>query len=252
MVNKKRKYNFPAAQKFPGKFNKNNKDGTLLTKLEWQESEARKWVQGVKEFGDHENDKFSNRASALKNWLKNTQLKFSKSEARELLVRLEAENINDEVQTEDKDEQIDDNADLHSDEEIESMDVATAFEENEEFSGGMEIEDGSQDMFADMETIEPNDKNRAGWEKEEAIKRYLALSDEELMRCDLPDIVSKDNRYLERQKIFVQNLLDTKLESSQDILNQMSQLPECVQNHHLLKDKISHLSKKRKELQERI
>ena len=44
----------------------------------------------------------------------------------------------------------------------------------------------------------------------------------------------------------MQNLLDTKLESSQDILNQMSQLPECVQNHHLLKDKISHLSKKEK------
>ena len=96
---KKKVYNFGDALKFPGKFTKNNKDGTMLTKTKWKEKEARKWVQGVKESGEFENYFFSKRVIYLRSWLNRTFTDVSQTEAKKILVKLEAEDVQDEQQT---------------------------------------------------------------------------------------------------------------------------------------------------------
>ena len=231
---KKKVYNFGDALKFPGKYSKNNKDGTMLTKTKWKEKEARKWVQGVKESGEFEHDFFSLRVKYLRSWLNRTFTDVSQTEAKKILVQLEAEDVQDEQQTE---------VDNGDENESNNDDIT------EESDGEMEVGYDSPDMFEGMdvvEEIERKDKRHEEWEKEEDIKRFLRMSDKELMKSCPPGYVTKDKRYAERQKHFVKEYLDTEFENSQEILNQMTQLPKSVQGHSLLNERLSHLSKMEK------
>ena len=223
---------------FPGKYNKNNKTGTLMTKSEWIEQEARKWFNEMQKIEKYYESPFSFRAMALKHWLQRNLMKMSTIATNELLLLMESEHCEEENDSDGNDS--------------EGLNLESS-DNNEEIQ--MEVDGGdvndSPDMFEgtddDMEVPEAVKKTQTEIfrEKEETVQKFLKLSDQELMENeDLPAFVLKDGRFLDRKTSYVKNFIETF--SSQDILVQMTQLPKYVTEHDLFKDKIKHLSKAEK------
>ena len=111
----------------------------------------------------------------------------------------------------------------------------------------LEIENtGSQDLF----DSDNEDERQKEWEKNETIQRKLQRTDKDLVEseAELPECVKRCHRYKERKEQYIQDIINSKFElsSSQDILQQMSQLPSYVQDHKLLQEKLKHLTKQEK------
>lgn len=245
-MHKKKNYDFPDAIPYPGRFTKNNKKGTMLSRSEWMENEARRWVVGTKDTEEFENMPLGNRVLCMRFWLEKAFKTISKNELTPMLIRLESENVEDEEQTQDVEEDDEDGPTGEEQEPIEE-EPYTQIENMEE---DMDTEyDSSQDMFEGMEVVMenlPKSKKQIECDNEQSIKNFLEMKDDDLMNIEVPDFVLKDKRYLERQEKFVEQILNNQMENSQDILNQMSQLPKCVQDHKLLRNRLGHLSKAEK------
>ena len=227
---------------FPGKHSRNNKNGTLMTKDDWKEQEAKRW------FHDQQSDKydrtpFNRRANLLYHWF-NKSFKMSQIEVNELLLKIESE------ATDQSDES-----------DSEDLNFEAAEDDNEDDLMDIDLDNpsNSPDMFEMSDIEDQVDDSQTGEktrvqkdvEKEKTIQSILKLSDKELVESEsLPEFVLKDSRYLGRKNSFIKNLIDDMFDpetaSSQDILNQMTQLPSYVRDHKLLKDKIDHLSKAEK------
>ena len=60
---------FPDPLKYPGKLNRNNKQGTLLSRNEWLMEEVKKWITHMKINDKYDNTYHSVKARVLHNWL---------------------------------------------------------------------------------------------------------------------------------------------------------------------------------------
>ena len=152
-MHKKKNYDFPDAIPYPGRFTKNNKKGTMLSRTEWMENEARRWVVGTKDTEEFENMPLGNRVLCMRFWLEKAFKTISKNELTPMLIRLESENVEDEEQTQDVEEDDEDGPTGEEQEPIEE-EPYTQIENMEE---DMDTEyDSSQDMFEGMEVVMEN------------------------------------------------------------------------------------------------
>ena len=212
---------------YPGKFNKNNKGGTLKSKSEWKLQETRKWYNEMSKSADYDDTPFYNRSRNFKTWM---DRKMSITEAKQLLIEVESESMQAnggaaELENDEFGEANDDPMDVSVEDLNDSVDMF------EEFERG--IEDNPKSTRKEM-TIE----------KEDTIQKFLSLSDSEILdRDDIPKFVQKDMRFIEKTEKLVQDFVDTNYESSQDILDQMTQIPRYIRDHEALQTKIKHLSK---------
>ena len=232
--------------KFPGLYNKDNKDGTMMSKDEWIKGEIKKWANNLKQSEKYETTPFSERCVCLKNWLQKTFPKTSRVFMKETLMDIEKE-MADET---DK-EQTDDSQDVNNDA-VEMIPVDSL-----EIEDAMDIETREEnddlDMFADSENEEETQNhNIKVRQQEKTIQEYLKWSDSDLVEneAELPDCVKKCERYQNRKKKFIQEYIDSKFDpdlcSSQDILEKMTQLPPYVRDDKLLQDRLKHLTREEK------
>ena len=89
----------PDSLKYPGKLNRNNKCGTLLSRPEWLMEEGKKWITHMKYNDKYDNSYHSVKAKVLHTWLLKTFKKVSWDEVKKLLYDLEA-NIDDDIEIE--------------------------------------------------------------------------------------------------------------------------------------------------------
>ena len=73
---------------YPGKLNRKNKDGTLLTKSDWILAEAKTWFTTVKRDPCYDEAIQHEKVLVLGNWL-NKSFKFATSETKKILVDIE-------------------------------------------------------------------------------------------------------------------------------------------------------------------
>ena len=225
-----KKYDFvtncklPPPPIYPGKYRRNNKLGTVLTKNDWKIQETKKWFQEMSKQDNYDEVPFSNRSRSLKNWMSKTYRGMSTIEANELLLQVEIENTGEPNERESHDaitemeNDMDDQMDISGDDQNNSPDMFEEFERED-----------------DQTQTNKKSRTELNFEKEETIQQFLCLSDRELVeREDIPKFVQNDIRFIEKTSSFVQNYVDFNFESSQDVLQQMTQIPKYILEHELL------------------
>ena len=228
---KKSDCNLPNPTCWPGKFNKNNKEGTLITKEDWIKSEAKLWINKMKEHEKYDVTYFSVKVVCLLGWLKKGFPKLTTKETRNILYELEEETSNES----EKDETP--NEDAHQDR-IEPMDTETNFINRP----------GSPDLFDsddDEQMEEVCDLTRK--DKDFSIKQYVDKMSKTLIESEdsMPDFVKNSRIYKKKKNEFIEGYIDQIFEasSSQDVALQLSQFPEFAKNHKYIHEKLSHRSK---------
>ena len=153
----------PPPKDYPGKYNRNNSNGSLLTRSEWIKKEAEKWILNMKDHEKYDDTYFSVKAFCLRGWLQKTFTKISVKQTSELLFELE--------KTEDQDGD-DDNRERDDLQEMEG-----------------EPED-LLDLIPDVEEME-HDGQMTRQEKEQIIKTHVdALNKESIENeMNLPEFV---------------------------------------------------------------
>ena len=79
----------PAA--YPGKFNRNNKNGTLVSRDDWKKVQAKIWFDEVKNLVKFKETTFANKAVTLKTWMNKTFKGISMKVVRTILIEIESE-----------------------------------------------------------------------------------------------------------------------------------------------------------------
>ena len=199
------------APKYPGKWTRNNKSGSPLSRCEYLESEAKKWVDKVKDLDKYNTTSTTAKTHLLREHLGSMNVAFSR--AKKLLINAEST--------------------------IEEFDT----ESNEE-SNQLE-ETGNSDQ-SDMEVDEGEPDSRSRHSKEIEVSQALQLSDDDMFadEAEITDTVKKSSKYKERKKNFVAKYVEEK--SSQDLLTQFSQAPKVVKDSDEFKSRLCHLSKEQK------
>ena len=98
---KKSDCTLPPPNGYPGKYSKDNKDGTLLTKEDWWRKEGKTWVNEMKQNEKYDDTNWSLKADCLKAWLVKTFHQISTREAKEILFDIEADNGDEDVSDQD-------------------------------------------------------------------------------------------------------------------------------------------------------
>ena len=234
------------ASAFPGKFDKNNSNGTLMSRQEWKEDQVRRWCEHFSDNPKYENSSLASKVLYLVPHLK--ILKVKPGEARALLVKVESDvegggdHIEVEVGGEDHIEEEGDGED-HIGEE-------GGGEDHMEVEGDGEdpIEEGDmgEDMEVDEESDKENDEESRGRVDLE-VKRYMDMTDQELFEEHLviPVCVLNSRKFKARKREFIRQYMErSEWTSSQEILENLSQAPSAVQP--TLKESVVHLTKREK------
>ena len=221
----------PRPKGWPGKYNKNHRSGTLISKEDWRKEEAKKWVDEMKKSVKYDDSYFSVKALRLQFWLRKTFPKISIKEARTILYELEE--VTDDVSG--NDETLDRNEDEDGNlEAMETDDVQPP---------------GSPDLFdSDPEQMEEDEQCRMNrHEKDILIKQSCENIDKEMIENEetLPDFVKHSRLYKEKKDVYIRTYIDKIFEtsSSQDVATSFTQLPGFVKDHKYVHEKLSHRSK---------
>ena len=184
----------PAPAPYPGSFNRNNKEGTLLSRDDWKKSECEKWVMEMEKSEKYENTPFHQRNFCFRAWMLKKFTRISAKETKEMLLFVETQRGEEN----ERDEQIETrNTEEHC------MDMEEGLEED-----NMEVEyTGSQDLF----DSEDDDERHKEWNKEETIRKHLQRSDEDLVASEsqLPDCVVRCRAYQDRKENYIQEICFT-------------------------------------------
>ena len=198
---------------YPGKWTRNNKGGVHISKCDYLENEAKKWVNKVADLPKYQTTSMCVKAELLAKHLK--AMKVSFTHAKKLLISAES---TIEPDSDNNDEQI---------------------EQREE------VEQNEQDEQSDMEVDEQSDDdleidNRHL--KESEIDKALQQSDEDLFADEeeVSSTVKESFKYKERKKQYATKYIDQS--SSQDLLTQFSQVPKVIQESDEFKSRLSHLT----------
>ena len=76
-------------KKYPGRYGRNNKDGTMMTKEEWIQKEAKVWVDRMKKHESYDVSYFSVKVDNLLKWLRKAFHKITTKETKTILYALE-------------------------------------------------------------------------------------------------------------------------------------------------------------------
>ena len=230
------------ASGYPGKWSRNNRSGSQLSKSEYTEKLVKDWIDHFKSSDNYQNSPLSKKALYLTRHL--VALKVTYKVALKLLVDLESKQSSvvssDNVKAE------------NSEDEVEDMEGTTdidhrAPENNNVESVDMDEIDEIEDMFCeDSDTKESAIRNDLEFE----IETFLSKSNKELFEegLEVPKHVQKSRRYIAREKEYTENFVDENMAglSSQDILEQFSQNPPAVQESSAMKSRLKHLAKEDK------
>ena len=245
------------AVRYPGKYGRNNKGGSLLTRDQFKEQAARRWVEY---FGDSEkyaNSRLSVKAKYLSHHLR--ALKVNVQEARALLVKVECDETREVANEQRENPVVEEDGGAVGDEEMEvdvggGQDVLDNVPDEGEDGEGHQGEEKKMDCDSEEEDIdceedqddgEVDEENRVALEFE--VRKFMEMSDDELFRSDLvvPPSVEKSSKFRERKKNFIDTYMEEHdFQNSQEILEALSQAPPVVED--CLKKKLSHLSKQEK------
>ena len=224
---------------YPGKKNKNNPNGSELSKNEFVGQVIEGWVR---HFGDKEkyrNTSWSNKNLYLHQYL--IPLGLARSAAKKLLIDVETK-------------------------------LAGEVEQNE-------LTNSQNVLGGDMEIGQDKDIVRSRWGKDQEVKQVLELSDQQLFEegTEVPENVKYSDRYKRREKSYYLSLSDKDLiekynnissytlnskefktrhnqivekymddnfaqASSQEILLKIPDTPACIQNSGAYKERLCHLS----------
>ena len=238
------------ASSYPGKFRKDNLNGTLMSRQEWKEDQVRLWCE---HFSD--NPKYENSSLASKNRYLVPHLKILKvkpGEARALLVKVESdvEGGRDHIEEEVGGDHIEEGGagEDHTGDEGCGEDHMEEEGDSEDHieEGDMAEEDMEVDEESDEESDEERDEERRGWVDHE-VKKYLAMTDQELFEEDLviPVCVRTSHKFKARKREFVRQYMErNEWTTSQEILENLSQAPVAVQPN--LQESVVHLTKREK------
>ena len=217
-------------KKYPGKYGRNNQDGTLMTKGEWIQSEAKVWVDRMKNHESYDASYFSVKVDCLLKWLKKTFHKITTKEIKAILYELEegTENPPEVVTTAEEGQGTEDPS-----EDVEQMEMD--YDERPK----------SPDMFDSDEMEEEASLTRV--EKENLIKEYAGKIDKDIIEREdsLPEFVKNSRIYKQQREEYIAEFVDRLFDryTSQDIANSMSQLPNFIQSNMKMKDWVNKRSK---------
>ena len=227
----------PPAEKYPGKKYRQNPTGSsdFATKNEWVENEASKWYEKMKDHPKFDSTPIYKKADCLKNHLR--KLNVAISEARKIIVKIEERNVSDSESESD-----DDGNDKESD--TEEMDT----EDNVgDVPDDMEVE-ASQDMFANSEDEDEETMTRV--QIEAMIDRVLSkpIADVIAEESSLHDCVLASRRYKTAKNNYINSYIDTELQgmSSQDVLENFTQIPSYITDSDVFKMKLENLPNSKK------
>ena len=217
-------------KKWPGKYNKNNKDGTNMTKNEWINNEAKVWFNHMKNHEKFDVSYFGVKVDCLLGWLKKGFPKFTTRETKAILYELEetADDSQDYIPMPDQSSQED------------SVNVSDEPMETDfgEFPN-------TPDMFDSDDMEEETSLTRTV--RERLIKEYGDKIDKDMIEREesLPDFVRNSRIYKQRKNEYIEVFVDQLFEryTSQDIANSISQLPDFIQHHVKVQDKLNKRSK---------
>ena len=267
----------PAAA-YPGKYGRNNKGGSVLTREKFKEEAVRCWIDHFGESEKFENTPLGNKAIYLAYHLK--ALKVNAKEARALIVKVESDQTR-EVAEQERDiplvevgeavgeEEGDEEGEEVGEEEgagggivnDEQMEVGDIWGQSATNSGGGEEEDmdcdGDEEDFDndfDNEDVAELSEDSDGVSSEEnrvaiefEVRKFTDKSDHELFNSglEIPTCVTKSAKFKERRREFINTYIEEKdFQDSQEVLEALDQAPPVVED--CLKQRLSHLTKQEK------
>ena len=226
------------ASGYPGKWGRNNRSGSLLSRNEYTEKLVKDWIDHFEGSENYQNAMLSNKAVYLTKHL--VALKVPYKVALKHLVELESKQsstvTSDNVEGE------------NNEDEVEVMegnaDIELRVTENTDAENvDMEEIDEIEDMFCDdSDTMESASRKDLEFE----IATFLSKSNKELFEegLDVPKHVQNSRRYMVREKEYTETYVDENMAglSSQEILEQFSQNPPSVQESNAMKLRLKHLA----------
>ena len=167
MITKKDVY-FPPPLKYPGKRTRNNKNGTLMNKIDWKKNEVKKWIMEMRKNDKYDHSYHSVKAEVLSGWLTKTFPNTSIKEAKALLFDCD-NNEEENSKYDNEDNERSETEDVDDDEIIDAELIDPVEEQN--------VANESPDMFeSDSDNMEiDEDLNRT--EKEAIIHSYSSNFD---------------------------------------------------------------------------
>ena len=229
---------------YPGKLNRKNKTGTLMSKYDWLVAEARLWLGAVQEQPVYDESTQKEKVTRLRKWLART-FKISHSESKEILVEIEFNENTDDQNTEIVDAmEIDQPAEQERQEEVDMFelsddDITDQVEDTEKMNTILEI----NMMVGNADDLTTHEKESFMVEfKKKRIEELLANE------ISLPKFVTRSLWYQKRKREFIDLKFDEEYsqQSSQDLLNAQSQLPSFITQSSRFKERLAHLSETQK------
>ena len=213
-----------AAPHYPGKWNRNNKEGSVLTRSEFIEHEVRKWVNALAELEKYQATPISAKGYLLCDHLK--KLNVAYSHVKRYLLKVESE-----IERPDDD---DGGGDQDRDEDVDH--------ENDGDNNNMEIDEP-------IDLVEANEIESRNM-KELEVAHAMQMDDVDLFadETNVSQVVKDSAQYYDRKIVYTEHFVKDTFDqaSSQDILMQLSQVPKVVGESEMLKGKFGHLSKTKK------
>ena len=228
------------ADPYPGKRNKNNPSGSLLTRKEYVEKQVQDWIDHFKDNEQYQDELVTNKVRYLVRHLKVFNMTYKA--ALKLLVELESRlTVTDaEDISVGQDEIMDEGTEVEHSSQVEGN-------EHDQNENNVDMfDDGNSsdiDMFADDETCY-RDNKRAETDLE--LAKLLAKTDTELFDqgLDVSEKVERSKKFIERKRKYAERCIEGL--SSQEVLQTYSQNPVFVQESTAMKERLKHLAKRDK------
>lgn len=231
------------APKYPGKKNKNNKNGSDLSKSEFVKKMIEDWVRHFEGNEKYQHTPWANKTRYLFTHLEH--LNVSKRDAQKQLIEIEtkvAEEVeeNEIIQSQNS---LSQEMDVEKDESDKQESVRSRWGKDQEIKKLMELDD--QQLFEGGQEIPENVKSSNRYKQREKM-HYLSLSDNDLFERydEIPPYTKISTEFKSRYTKFVEKYMDENFaqSSSQEILLKLPVTPAYVQNSEAYKDRLCHLS----------
>ena len=236
------------APHYPGKKTKNNKSGSDLSYSDYLDKVISDWVSYFEGSQKYQECPFSVKTMYLVTYLRH--LNVTKSEAGRRLIAAEtmlATRADDKILSDSQGALC---TDMDIDEEIEWWEASSErskWDKNKKVDNFLELSD--QTLFNPDIKI-PEDVKKSTRFKQREKKYLLALSDKDLFERNqsISKYTQNSDEYKERYQKYVTNYMEENfaVSSSQEMLEKLSQTPNTIQNSHMFKDLLSHLSNEEK------
>ena len=244
------------AASYPGKFSRNNKGGSKLSRAEYKEEQVREWVAHFDDNPKYDNTSLAHKVRYLIQHL--ALLKVKSKEARAILVKVESEsekellpeeaNVRDQGEEQVNEEEDDQEEEEEEDDQKEEQEEGGGLGEEEVMDFVEAGERVSEDEMTEEEEMETHQERESRALREFEIGKYLDKTDQELFLSSdivIPELVERSVGYNQRKENFINTYIEQEdFQDSQEILEVLSQAPAVVKG--ALKEKLQHLTNQEK------